>query len=145
MSIKRISTIALAYVAAALLSTGALMAQSPAGLYKTIDDETGKAKSHVLIYEYQGKFYGKVQKILDPSRADAKCTKCSGNYKDKPIQGMVIMWNMKKDGNEYTGGQILDPNKGKTYTCKFWTEGNTLKVRGYLGPFYRTQTWYKLN
>ena len=91
---------------------------SPVGTWKTIDDETGKPKSFVQIYEYQGKYYGKIVKLINPSEPNPKCTKCTGAYKDKPIQGMTIMWNLKKDGEEYSGGQILDPNNGKTYRIK---------------------------
>lgn len=130
-----------------LLTSGLLFAQKDiTGVWKTIDDETGKAKSHVQIYKTKsGKYAGKVVKILDPSRQDAVCDKCSDWRKDKPVMGMVIVLNMEKDGDEYTGGEILDPKKGKVYRCKMWLEDeNTLKVRGYLGPFYRTQTWYRV-
>lgn len=118
---------------------------SPVGTWKTIDDETGKAKSYVQVYEYQGKYYGKVVKLINPSEPNPKCDKCTGAYKDKPIVGMTIMWGLSKEGNEYSGGQILDPAKGKVYNCKIWVEGGALKVRGYIGPFFRTQTWYKVN
>ena len=118
---------------------------SPVGTWKTIDDETGKPKSFVQIYEYQGKYYGKVIKLINPSEPNPKCTKCPGQAKDKPIIGLNIMWGLSQDGNEYSGGQIMDPNNGKVYSAKIWVEGNTLKVRGYLGPFYRTQTWYRVN
>lgn len=125
-------------------ATTGLMA-SPVGTWKTIDDETGQPKSFVQIYEYQGKYYGKVTKLINPSEPNPKCTKCPGQAKDKPIVGLNIMWGLSKDGNEYSGGQIMDPNNGKVYSAKIWVEGNTLKVRGYLGPFYRTQTWYRVN
>lgn len=125
--------------------TSGLMAASPVGTWKTIDDETGQAKSFVQIYEYQGKYYGKVIKLINPSEPDPKCTKCPGAAKDKPIVGLNIMWGLTEDGNEYSGGQIMDPKNGKVYTAKIWVEGNTLKVRGYIGPFYRTQTWYRVN
>ena len=116
---------------------------SPVGHWKTIDDETGDAKSIVKIYEVDGKFYGRVDQLLqDPN---AICTECEGEDKDKPIQGMVVMWGMEADDNVWSGGKIFDPKKGKTYRCKIWleNEGAQLKVRGYLGPFYRTQTWHR--
>jgi uncharacterized protein (DUF2147 family) len=57
---------------------------------------------------------------------------------------MEIIRDMKKDDDEYTGGHILDPEVGKIYRCKLWIEEGTLKVRGYLGPFFRTQTWQRV-
>jgi uncharacterized protein (DUF2147 family) len=56
---------------------------------------------------------------------------------------MEIIKELVPDGNEFEGGDILDPEVGKVYSCKLWLEGGQLKVRGYLGPFYRTQTWEK--
>lgn len=125
-------------------ATGLYAQATPVGVWKTIDDETGKAKSHVKIYESNGKLFGQIIELIDPSEPDPKCTKCTGAYKDKPVKGMVIMWNLSQDGKEYSGGQILDPNNGKTYTCKLWIENGNLRLRGYIGPFYRTQTWYRL-
>lgn len=116
---------------------------SPVGYWKTIDDETGEAKSIVKIYEVDGKIYGRVdQLLLDP---DARCTACEGDDKDKPIKGMVVLWGMEKDDDVWSGGKIFDPEKNKTYRCKIWLEGEgaNLKVRGYLGPFFRTQTWHR--
>ncbi len=122
------------------------LAQSPLGLWKTIDDETGQAKSYVEIYEDKSKLFGKIARLLQ-SAPDKKCEKCPGERKDKPLMGMVILEDMERKEGYWQSGRILDPNKGKWYTCKFWLkEGdpNTLVVRGYLGPFYRTQYWYRV-
>lgn len=132
-----------------MLFSGALMlAQSPIGVWKTIDDETGKAKSHVQIYEQNGALYGKVIKILTPGKQDAVCSSCSGSLKNKPITGMVILSKVKKDGkNKWDDGKILDPNKGKTYSVSLELENaNKLKVRGYLGfsLLGRTQYWERV-
>ena len=116
---------------------------SPVGYWKTIDDETGEAKSIVKIYERDGKYYGRVDKLL--LKPGALCTACEGEDKDQPIEGMVVMWGMEQDEDEWSGGKIFDPEKAKTYRCKIWleNEGAKLKVRGYLGPFFRTQTWHR--
>ena len=116
------------------------------GTWQTIDDETGKPKSVVEIYELEGKLYGKIASLfpkpgLDP---DPICTKCTDDRKDKKIIGMVIISELEKDGDEWAGGTILDPSNGKTYRCKIWLEEDQLKVRGYVGFFFRTQTWHKL-
>lgn len=117
------------------------------GKWKTIDDETGKEKSIVEIYEQNGKIYGKVVEILNPAKKDAKCTKCKGADKDKPILNLVIIKGLTKDGDEYTDGDILDPNKGKLYSCTIKLDGkDKLDVRGYMGisMLGRTQTWHRV-
>ncbi|MGV3458921.1 MAG: DUF2147 domain-containing protein [Flavobacterium sp.] len=117
------------------------------GKWKTIDDETGKAKSIVEIYESNGKLYGKIVEILNPAKKDSKCTECEGADKGKPIQGLVIIKGLTKDGNEWTDGDILDPTKGKLYSCTLKLDGkDKLKVRGYLGVSLlgRTQTWTRV-
>jgi len=117
------------------------------GRWKTIDDETKEAKSIVEVYEKDGKIYGKVVEILNPAKKDSKCQNCKGEDKDKPILGLTIIKGLKKDGNEYTDGDILDPQKGKLYSCTIKLDGNDkLSVRGYMGISLigRSQTWYRV-
>lgn len=115
------------------------------GRWMTIDDETGKPKSIVLIYEKDGKFYGKIDSLIikpgdDP---DPVCDKCPDDdpRKNQKLLGMEILKDLEKDGEEYKNGRILDPKKGKVYDCKMWLEDGKLKVRGYLLFFFRTQEW----
>ena len=122
-----------------------LFAQSPLGKWDTYDDETGEKKSVIEVYEQDGKLFGKIVKIYNQAKVDAKCTKCSDDNKDQPIMGMVIMTDLKKDDKEWKDGEILDPNNGKVYDCKIWLENDdNLMVRGYVGWFFRTQTWKRL-
>ncbi len=122
---------------------------SPVGLWKNIDDQTGKPKALIRITESGGELKGTIEKLfLEPGRpANPKCDKCEDARKDQPIIGMSIISGMKKDGDEYAGGQILDPNNGKVYKSKMTlTEGGKkLNVRGYIGmPMLgRTQTWIR--
>jgi uncharacterized protein (DUF2147 family) len=120
--------------------------QSFTGTWKTIDDESNQADSHVEIYKSGNSYAAKVAKLLrDP--ADKKCDKCTGNRHNKPIIGMVILENMLYDDGELEDGKILDPKNGKWYTCKMWLKDgdpNTLVVRGYLFGFYRTQYWHRV-
>ena len=128
------------------ISAAVLSAQSPLGIWKTVDDETGEAKSHVRIYEQGGLLYGQVAQLLK-SAPDRKCDKCPGDRKNQPVLQMIVLENMKQKGGFWQSGRILDPEKGKWYSCNLWLkEGdpNTLVVRGYLGPFYRTQYWYRI-
>ncbi|MFV0190099.1 MULTISPECIES: DUF2147 domain-containing protein [unclassified Empedobacter] len=127
--------------------TSLMYAQSPIGTWKTIDDETKQAKSYVEIFEKDGKLYGKVTKILTKGKEDVKCTDCSGALKNKPILGMQILSGLKKDGKEWNGGKIIDPNSGKEYKAKMSLNGNDkLDVRGFIGISLvgRTQTWQRV-
>lgn len=121
--------------------------QSVVGKWKTMDDDTGKPKSIVEIYERDGKVYGKVLEIMEKEHKKDVCTKCSGSDKDKPILGMIVIKGLEKKGDEYRGGQILDPQNGKLYKAIIaLEEKNKLKVRGYIGiaVIGRTQYWYRV-
>lgn len=140
----------LALFAATFLASALAYAQtSPAGLWKTIDDQTGKPKSLVRITEDNGEFRGKIEKLFRaPSEEQhPKCDKCEGANKDQPIIGMNIISGMKHEDGEYQGGQILDPASGKIYKSKMTLieDGKKLNVRGYVGlPILgRTQTWLR--
>ena len=126
-----------------------LSAQSPVGIWKTVDDETGEIKSHVQIYEQNGKLYGKIIKLLRKGVSpDKTCDACKGDLKGKKLVGMQIVNGLTKKGTEWGGGKILDPEKGKEFECKIWVEAgkpNELKVRGYIGFLFRTQTWFKVS
>jgi uncharacterized protein (DUF2147 family) len=139
---------------AALLALAVPMAfaqPTPAGLWKTIDDETKAEKSLVRISEAGGVFTGKIEKLLDPSKQDSKCDKCSDERKDQPVLGMVIIRSVKAHDDEkdrWDGGDILDPNNGKLYKVRIKTAdgGRKLEVRGYIGAplLGRTQTWLRV-
>lgn len=145
---RRLVTLSLA---ASVLVAASAMAQdaTPIGVWKTIDDETGKPKSLVRITESNGELRGKIEKLFREAGEDPnpKCEKCEGNLKDQPVIGMTIITGMKKDGSEYNGGHILDPNNGKVYKSKLTVVegGKKLDVRGYIGlPMLgRTQTWVR--
>ena len=118
---------------------------SPLGDWKTIDDETGKVKSIVTIWEENGRLYGKVKEILDPN-ASRTCRNCEGELKDAPIEGMRILWDLQKEGDEWTKGTIFDPAKGKEYrsSLRLTEGGHKLEVTGHLFVFSRSQTWERV-
>lgn len=133
-----------------ILTLSSLIAQetsSPVGLWQTIDDKTGKAKSEVEIYEQSGKFYAKVVKLL-LKPADTICDKCAGAKKNKPVVGMVILEDLKPYKYYWKYGTILDPENGSTYGCSVWYEdgkSDELKVRGkHWTGIFRTQTWHRI-
>lgn len=128
---------------------GAALAQAtPAGLWKTIDDDGKTEKSLVRISEAGGAFSGKIEKIFDASKQNAVCEKCTDERKDKPVIGMTILRNLREgdDKGVWEGGEILDPNNGKTYKTRLKPieGGKKLEMRGYIGPFYRTQVWVRV-
>jgi uncharacterized protein (DUF2147 family) len=136
---------------AVLLATtiGTAWAQAtPAGLWKTIDDETKEEKSLVRIVEAGGVLTGKIEKIADPAKQDSKCDKCTDARKDQPVRGMTILEGVKQNAGEdyWDSGTILDPNNGKVYKVRLTPKdgGKTMQVRGFIGPFYRNQTWHRV-
>ena len=121
--------------------------QSILGKWTTIDDETGKEKGVVEIFEFKGKVYGRIVEIFEQDKRHHKCEKCVGEDKNKPILGLVIIKGLTKKGDAYEGGKITDPKNGKSYHCKITLEGkDKLVVRGYIGiPLIgRSQTWIRL-
>lgn len=132
-------------LALALLPVAAFAQSSPVGRWKTIDDETGKVKSIVEITETNGTLQGKVVEVLQSDRGpNPVCDKCEGANKNKPVKGMTILWGLKKDGNQWTGGTVLDPAKGKTYKSKVkLLEANKLGMSGCIAFICREQVWVR--
>lgn len=131
-----------------VLATVSMHSQSVIGKWKTIDDETGDAKSIVEVYSKSGKIYAKVVEILDLEHKNSVCKKCSGEDKNKSILGLTIIKGLSKDGSEYNSGEILDPKNGKLYKCALSLESkDKLKIRGYIGfsLLGRTQYWHRVN
>ena len=126
----------------ALVLSNIAFGQDVIGQWKTIDDETGKPKSIVNIYQEDGKLYGQIVKTFNGS-PDKVCN-CTGDKAGKKIVGMVIIDGLKK-GDDYWKGDdgIFDPEKDTYYDVRIWREGDELKVRGYIGFLFRTQTWVK--
>jgi len=124
-------------------------ANSPIGLWKTFDDKTGSARGIVRIYEQDGKFFGRIERSFNPGAESRVCAVCTDDRKDQPIIGLLIIRNVKSKDGEYSGGDILDPENGSVYRCKFRLEqnGTRLVVRGYIGfsLLGRTQIWQRLD
>ncbi|WP_339936628.1 DUF2147 domain-containing protein [Undibacterium luofuense] len=139
----------LAILSTILIAPFAHADDTPVGLWKNIDDKTGKPKALIRITENGGEYKGKIEKLFLEPGADQnpKCTECEGANKDQPVIGMTILFGLKKDGDEYNGGKIIDPANGKTYSSKLTVVDNNkkLNVRGYIGtPFLgRSQTWVR--
>lgn len=133
----------------ALSSLCAMAQMTPVGLWKTIDDDGKTEKSLVRITESGGVLTGSIEKIFDPAKQDAKCDKCTDDRKDKPVLGLAIIRNVRQDADDktiWTGGEILDPNNGKTYRTRLKPVegGKSMEMRGYIGFIYRTQVWQRV-
>ena len=129
-------------------SVSAFAQATPEGLWRSIDDETNKPKAEIRISaNASGVLTGKVEKALIESK-EPLCVACTDERKDKPKVGMEIIRGAKKSGADmvWDGGNILDPENGKVYTLKMTPieDGKKLQVRGYIGPFYRTQVWQRV-
>lgn len=148
-----IKALLLAAASVALLPLAAAAQQtSAAGLWKTIDDQSGQPKALIRISEAGGEYKGKIEKLFRAPNEEQnpKCDKCTDARKDQPLVGMTILSGMKpekQESGEYSGGQILDPENGKIYKSKMALDddGKKLNVRGYIGmPLLgRTQTWLR--
>jgi uncharacterized protein (DUF2147 family) len=131
----------------AMAAGGAFAQASPLGLWRSVDDKTGEAKAEIRIVENAGVLTGRIEKTL---RKDAKptCEECRDERKGQAIQGLEIIRGAKKaEGQDmWEHGKILDPENGKEYTLKLapMDGGQKLQVRGFIGPFYRTQTWVRV-
>lgn len=122
--------------------------QTVFGKWRTIDDRNGITKAIVEVYEENGLLQARVLKVVEKGKENALCVKCKGELKDKPVNGMQIMFNFKKNNKgEYRGNKLFDPEQAMTFRGRVWLDPkntNRLKVRGYLAFLYRTQTWHRL-
>ncbi len=121
---------------------------SPIGEWLTISDKTHDKSGIVEIYDENGKLYGRIIKVFPGKdrHPNDLCKACTGELKDKPIQGLAFLWDfVQKDENLWANGQLLDPKNGKIYkgTIKLVDNGKKLELRGYWGIFSRSQTWMR--
>ena len=126
-----------------LFLTTIALGQTITGEWETYDDETNENKALIEIYQTGDLYFAKIVKSYISDNT-AICKNCPGAKKDTLIAGLVIIEDLKKDGDEYNDGEILDPQNGKTYSCYVeLVDDNKLKVRGFLGVslFGRTQYW----
>jgi len=132
----------------ALLAASACAQNTPAGLWRTVDDASGEAKAEIrIVANAAGVLSGVVEKAIGHSD-EPLCTLCTDDRKGKPKLGLEIIRGVRQaEGKaEWEGGKILDPENGKEYTVRLvpLEGGKQLRVRGYIGPFYRTQVWQRI-
>lgn len=134
-----------------LMALPALAQMSPLGLWKTIDDKDGSAKSEIRIIETAGVFTGKIEKILDPKAKPGElCVECTDDRKGQPMLGLEIIRGVRQveDKAVWEGGTIVEPSTGKIYKMKMTPieGGAKLEMRGFIGfsLLGRTQTWIRV-
>ncbi len=146
-TLKQSGVLALTLAAALMASAAWAENASPVGLWKNVDDTSGKPRALIRITEANGVLQGKIEKVFLAPNESPTCTKCEGALKNAPVIGLVILSGLKKDGAEYTGGQILDPDNGKVYSSKVYLaeNGKKLNVRGFVGVSMlgRSQIWQR--
>ena len=136
-------------LALALAASAACAQMTPVGTWRSIDDKTGDAKAEIRIEEQGGVLSGRILRTLrKDAKPDAVCDECTDERKGKPIAGLEIIRGARKaEGQDaWEQGKILDPENGREYRLSLVPVqgGQKLQVRGYLGPFYRTQTWVRV-
>ena len=136
-------------LSAALAFAGVHAQMTPVGLWHSIDDKSGEPKGEIRIVDVGGVLSGKLERSLKKdSKPDDKCDKCVDERKDKPMVGLELIRGAKKaEGKDiWEGGKILDPENGKEYTLRLTPidGGKKLEVRGYIGFFFRNQTWTRV-
>ena len=140
----------LTLMALSLSAAGAMAQMSPVGTWHTFDEKTKEVKSEIVVSETNGVVSGRISKLLrKEAKQDAVCDQCTDERKDKPVLGMTIIRNIKASADDkgiWDGGDILDPNNGKVYKARLKPVdgGKKLEMRGYIGPFYRTQVWHRV-
>ncbi len=121
-------------------------AQSVTGKWYSVDSDTNEKKSIIEVYKQNNKIYAKILELVKEEDKGNLCDKCEGENYNKPIEGMIILKGLKKDGDEWSGGKILDPENGSVYKCYIeLIEKNKLKIRGYIGfsLLGRTEYWFR--
>lgn len=138
-------TVTTGLAAFTLFLADAVAGSSPAGYWTTIDDDGKTPTGIIKIEERDHKLVGTLVSLINPDTPNPTCDKCDGSKRGKPVLGMQIIWGLEADGEEWSGGYILDPKNGKEYRCYLEVEdgGAVLKVRGYVGISLlgRTQHW----
>lgn len=130
----------------AFLVAGPALAQSPLGVWRTVDDATGEPKSLVRIFEENGMLVGEIQQLLPAGRL---CEGCAGRFNNSDLRGTRILTGFRQDGNEWSGGRITDPKTGRVYRAKMRVDRDgRLRVWGYVGAdtplTRRAQFWERV-
>jgi uncharacterized protein (DUF2147 family) len=129
-----------------MIITNTINSQSIFGKWYSTNEETGEIDSVIEVYKKQEKAFAKIIEIKNSERRNAVCDLCKDKNKNKPILGLNILNGLERDGEEWSGGTILDPRNGNVYKCYIQlVQKDKLKIRGYLGLalFGKTAYWQR--
>jgi uncharacterized protein (DUF2147 family) len=143
----RLGILALAWLCAMSAASAADLS-SPSGWWQPIDAKTGKPLGLIRIYQERGLFFARIEPSSPSDDGSQRCSRCTDERRNQPIIGLLLIRNMRLQGDEYVGGDILDPDTGSIYGCKFRLTdgGRKLIMRGYLGISLigQSQTWQRV-
>jgi uncharacterized protein (DUF2147 family) len=144
-TVQRIILLAVVFLSCSLAQVAAQQ-KKVIGTWKAVDNGTNDVRVHVQIFEFEGKLYGKVVKLVKSSN-DQRCTICPGELRNKPLMGMMVLEKLQLQNGFYQNGKLLDTQSGRWYSCQMWLkeeDPDILVVRGFLGFIYKTQYWYRV-
>ena len=126
----------LVVIAAAVLMSAPAMADDVFGTWKTTPDDNGNF-GHISVSQCGAKICGKLVKAFNPD----------GSVSQSPNVGKNIIWDMENKGDGYyAGGKVWSPDRDKTYKSKMQLNGNTLGIKGCIGPICRDGgKWTRVN
>jgi hypothetical protein len=143
----RIKAFAILLALPLFAATFAASAQnSPLGRWKTLDDKTGKPMTITEVYMAKNGTLS--AKIVENLGLPPTCANCSGEYKGKPMVGIVTLWNLKEKKGVWSDGNGYKPSedtKFKARSIKLVDGGKKLEVTGCKAIFCRTATWVRAN
>ena len=123
---------------------------TPAGTWKTIDDQTHRPRALVRIEEHDGALTGRIVQLFREPGEDPNpvCVDCRSERHNQPVLGMTILWDFHRHGEVWKDGEILDPEEGSIYSANLHLrdDGTRLVVRGYIAlPLLgRSQIWERV-
>lgn len=120
--------------------------QNAIGRWQVIDSD-GKPGGQVETYLENGMLFGRVIQLRPGRKPADVCEKCSGEYKNKTILGLVILRNFHAAGDDWVDGTAVDPENGKEYRGKVWAVGTEeLHLRGFIAITLlgRSETWKRV-
>lgn len=129
-----------------LLLSRLFAAENIAGFWKTVDEDTDKPQSIIAVYEYQGKYYGRLIGSYDD---DGKMTdtiyspqsRAPGVVGNPYYAGIDILYNLEDQGDGSYEGRIIDPREGNVYKAVVKARNGDLIVRGKVWMFGKSITW----
>jgi hypothetical protein len=121
------------------------------GFWQAFNDD-GRPGGVFYFYEKNGLYEGRLVKAVtypDEPPDDPLCKACTGEKKNQPMMGLVIVYGMKRHGAaKYEDGHILDPRDGKIWSAELdvTPDNKKLNLRGYIGTplLGQTRVWTRL-